>query len=367
MGEKSATPGERTVERGSKLNRVDPLHDSRWNELISRHPKASVFHTTAWLESLRRTYGYKPIVYTTSAPDSALQDGIALCEIKSWLTGRRLVSLPFSDHCNPLLDSSSALAPFLSELQQQTQADGWRYIEIRPLGSTVRAASPYQSTDKHFFHQLDLSPDLNGIFRNCHKDSVQRKIRRAEREGLTHRDGPNEEMLKLFYPLFLSTRRRHQVPPQPVQWFRNLISEFGEALKIRVAFQRDEPVASILTLQFKDTLTYKYGCSNVHLNNLGGTQMLFWKAIQDAKGSGMRYFDLGRSDVDNSGLAIFKDRWGARRSEIAYLRCSTGGSSSAQFVSAENDRRLRLAKKVFKHVPDSVFSLMGRLLYKHIG
>jgi hypothetical protein len=34
----------------------DPLQDPRWAELVGRHPHASVFHTTGWLEALRRSY-----------------------------------------------------------------------------------------------------------------------------------------------------------------------------------------------------------------------------------------------------------------------------------------------------------------------
>ena len=31
---------------------IDPLRDSRWPELIARHPNASVFHTRGWLRRI---------------------------------------------------------------------------------------------------------------------------------------------------------------------------------------------------------------------------------------------------------------------------------------------------------------------------
>jgi CelD/BcsL family acetyltransferase involved in cellulose biosynthesis len=367
VDEKPPNRADRNLDDSTRLNLVDPLQDLRWSKLILGHPRASVFHTPAWLEALRRTYGYMPTAYTTTEPGAALQNGVVFSQVESWVTGRRLVSLPFSDHCDPLMDSSSALTPFLSALQQRTLKDRWRYIEIRPLHSVDGAASLFQSTENHLFHQLDLSPGLNTLFHNFHKDSTQRKIHRAEREGLKYREGSNNDLLKPFYRLFLATRRRHQVPPQPLQWFRNLIDAFGDALRIRVAYKGNEPAASILTLQFKDTLTYKYGCSDVRFNNLGGTQMLFWRAIQDAKRLGLRRFDLGRSDMDNSGLAVFKDRLGAARSELTYLRCSPSGSPRGHFVPAENDWKLRIAKQVFSRAPAKALSLIGNILYKHVG
>ena len=44
------------------------LSDSRWDELVSRHPRASVFHERGWLEALVRTYGYEPFVLTSTPP-----------------------------------------------------------------------------------------------------------------------------------------------------------------------------------------------------------------------------------------------------------------------------------------------------------
>ena len=89
--------------------RINPLVDPRWPHLLERHPCASVFHTAEWLGALRATYGYLPMAYTTSPPDAPLTNGWVFCEIDSWLTGRRLVSLPFSDHCEPLADNPADL------------------------------------------------------------------------------------------------------------------------------------------------------------------------------------------------------------------------------------------------------------------
>ena len=86
-------------------NRIQPLTDPRWAELVKRHPRSSVFHTREWLEALHRTYGYEPVAMTTCSPD-ALTNAVVFCRVESRLTGRRLVSLPFSDHCELLVEDS---------------------------------------------------------------------------------------------------------------------------------------------------------------------------------------------------------------------------------------------------------------------
>jgi hypothetical protein len=329
---------------------------------LTKHPRASVFHTVAWLKALRQTYGYEPIVYTTSAPGEDLQNGLVFCRINSWLTGHRLVSLPFSDHCEALVDKAADLQGLITFLQRRFAEESWRYVEMRPLNGPSGTNSIFRQAESFCFHQMDLSPNLDTIFRRFHKDSTQRKIRRAEREGLTQVEGHSESLLDIFYRLQMLTRRQHQLPPQPKNWFRNLIDCFGEALRILVAFKDGQPVASILTLCYKSTLVYKYGCSNPRFNNLGGTHLLFWTSIQDAKKCGLRTFDLGRSDLDNNGLIAFKDRWGANRSTLTYVR-----------FPAESLRqrgvgwKLRIAKRVFAHAPDRFLSAAGNVLYKHIG
>src|SRR5215813_14037054 len=91
---------------------INPLTDPRWGEFTDRHPRASAFHCRGWLQALARTYGYEPFVLTTTPPDEPLKNGIVLCRISSWITGRRLVSLPFADHCEPLLDHPEELGQF---------------------------------------------------------------------------------------------------------------------------------------------------------------------------------------------------------------------------------------------------------------
>src|SRR5690349_20387135 len=103
-----------------KIHIINPLLDRRWDELVARHPKASIFHERGWLEGLARTYGYEPCALTTAAAGEGLKDAVALCRISSWVTGTRLVSLPFSDHCEPLLGDIDELPNFINWLRAES-------------------------------------------------------------------------------------------------------------------------------------------------------------------------------------------------------------------------------------------------------
>ena len=345
---------------------LNPLQDARWQYFVDRHPQGSVFHGIGWVEALSRTYGYEPVVYSTSSPTEELTNGVVLCRVNSWLTGRRLVSLPFTDHCEPLVqdadDRISLFRALRAEVDTGSSRSRLKYVEIRPLCANAWDDPAAEKSDSFAFHVLDLRPALDDIHRRIHKSTHQRKIHRAERESLSYEAGSSDVLLSRFYRMLLLTRRRHQLPPQPIQWFRNLIACMGEQLTIRIASKDGEPVAGILTLSHRDTMIYKYGCSDARHHSLGGVPFVLWKAIQEAKALGMERLDLGRSDGDNDGLITFKDRWGAERSELTYLRYSR--SRAAQ---ATHRRRNRVLRQAFARMPDGMLVAAGKLLYRHIG
>jgi CelD/BcsL family acetyltransferase involved in cellulose biosynthesis len=346
---------------------IDPLADWRWEELVQRHPRASLFHSTAWLKALRLTYNYPAVAYVTSAPGQRLESGMAFCQVESWLTGRRLVSLPFSDHCEPLVDSREDLDVITTAVEAEVRRGLWRYMETRSVRPLEIATALHPTTVPYTFHQLDLAPDIQTLFRNCHKNSTQRKILRAEREGLRYCEGSSEKLLDDFYRLLTITRRRHQRPPQPRKWFLNLIECFGDDLKIRVAQQGDRPVAAILTIRHKDTMTYKYGGSDTEFNALGGVHLLLWRTIQESKRAGMRWLDFGRSDADQPGLITFKSRWGAKQSELTYSRFSRSADAGHAFEASAANWKSRASGFLLSLMPPDLLSLAGRALYRHVG
>ena len=333
---------------------------------MESHPRSSVFHTTAWLTALRRTYRYNPVAFTTSAPGSELTNAAVFCEVESWLTGRRLVSLPFSDHCDLLFDhyEVDALGPVLeTELQEKK----YRYIALRSTNGFSTEEFGFQMWETFCGHHIDLRPELDTLFKNCHKNSTQRKIRRAEREGLTYEEGRSPFLLDCFYALQVRTRQRHRIPPQPRRWFDNLVEECGPDLKIRVAFDQRQPVAAIITIRHKQTLVYKYGCSDSEHHNLGGIHLLLWEAIRDGKQEGLRTLDLGRSAWDAAGLITFKDRWGAQRSDLKYLRMYPSSAARSAATHRKNEWKQRAMARILPTLPAPVFRAFGNCVYRHLG
>jgi hypothetical protein len=340
------------------VHTLDPLKDARWQKLVRENDRASVFHTRQWLHALRLTYGYEPLAVCTLSPELALANAVLFCRVESWLTGRRWVSLPYSDHCEPLAQDQVTASEIPLFLREVVSREKLKYMEVR-LGSPDHFGLGFHESAQYCLHKIDLTQNEVTLFANMHHSSIRRKIQRAERQKLVSRVGFSE-LLPEFYRLFVMTRRRHGLPPSPMQWFENLLRCFGDGARITMAFKDERPVAGILTLTYNQSIVYKYGASDMRFSASGGMPFLFWRTMLDAKKQRLHSFDLGRTDLDNEGLLLFKDRLGGVRSRLRYWRISQAATDSAYGKSS-------LVKSVMRFIPDTVRIRLGALLYKHVG
>src|SRR5205823_1896648 len=102
---------------------------------------------------------------------------------------------------------------------------------IRPLvaDNSSLAATHLTNSSAAIVHRLDLSRSREEILGGFHKSCILRKIR-SQRENLHYEEGRTDSLLEKFYRLLLLTRRKHQLPPQPIAWFRNLRDCLNERL-----------------------------------------------------------------------------------------------------------------------------------------
>ena len=341
------------------FHQINPLDDVRWLRFTTSHPDASVFHTPEWLRALRQTYGFDCVAYVATGLTDEIESGQVFCRVQSWITGSRLVSVPFSDHAAILVHSPDELASMVDGLRNQISREKLGYVEFRPVRENL-AAYGFVMSDDFYLHTIRLERDLDSIYAGFHKDCVRRVIRRAEREKLTYNEGSDDRLIREFYDLVVLTRARQHLPAQPIVWFRNLAGCMGDRMKVRIAYKDDKPIASILTLSHNRKMIYKYGCSDARYHSMGGTAYLFWQAIQDAKHNGMLEFDLGRSEVAHEGLIRFKEHWGANRIPLKYWRYPASAANHAGWT-------LKVAKPILAVAPPAALRIVGNLLYKHMA
>jgi len=150
---------------------------------------------------------------------------------------------------------------------------------------------------------------------------------------------------------------------QPRRFFkllRETLLEQGLGF-IQLAYHQERCVAAAVFLGWQKTLTYKYGASDPGALSLRPNNLLFWDVIQWGHEQGYERLDLGRSDVENTGLRTFKSRWGAEESMLTYTTLSN------QPISHTDARWMGLMNAVIHRAPTWVCRLTGEILYKFVG
>ena len=337
---------------------LDPLADPAWIDLVVRAPAATVFHHPAWLGLLRGTYRYEITACAVFGDEGRPVAGLPVAEVSSRLTGRRLVALPFSDLCPPLVsDEAAAWAPgALRRALGVFQARRGVPLEVRGTGDVLGRA---RGGERFHHHVLALAPEVATVERGIAKPQILRGVRRACREGLTARVATDRNALEAFYRLHVATRRRLGVPTQPRRFILGFEALFGCGLGFVLLVSRGEqPIAAGVFLAFGDTLLYKYGASDARFLGLRPNNLLFMEAIRWGCAHGMRRLDFGKTHWAQEGLRAFKLAWGAQEHELRYRYIGgiPGGPRATDMLAP-----------VIRRSPPAVSRAIGELLYRHAG
>ena len=339
---------------------VDPRTDSLWCQLVQQAP-SSVFHSPEWMKVLSETYQWEPSANIVLDEHGQPQAGIPFFRISDIL-GERIVALPFSDYCDPLVNDDESWRILIDQLIAERHPVTVRCLHNNlPLGDT-RFALVKQAK----WHRLDVQPDLEALWKAMH-DSTHRAVRKSEREGLTVRMAQSEQELRVFFEMHLRIRKyKYGLLAQPYSFFRNIWRHFVEPGHgfLMLAIHNDKIVAGDFFLEWKDTLYYKFNASLPDDLAHRPNDLLIWDGIQEAKKRGLTYLDFGLSDIDQDGLIRYKRKFGTEEKTISFLR----HASNASPTLVEKEMRNLLSKLTTRFtdqlVPDPVTERAGEDLYR---
>ena len=339
---------------------VNPLEIPNWDTLLGAFPDSAFFHTAAWAQVLHSTYRYNPLYFILGTPQKP-EALLPIMELNSWVTGRRGVSLPFTDAIEPLAADASAFQRLARAALLQAKNRQWKYLEYRGAKKWLGDA-PISTS--YFSHLLTLSPDESAQFGGCH-ESVRRAVRKADRGDLTIEFSQSLDATKAFYALLCQTRKRHGVPTQPFSFFANIQRHVLAQNQGWVVLARKgpTPVAGAVYFHHGRTALYKFGASDENFQQLRANNLVMWRAIQWYAGKGFGSLDFGRSSLDNEGLRRFKLSWGTREERIDYFRYDLRKTA---FVTVQ-DKSSGWHSGVFRIMPQVLCRLTGKMLYRHLG
>lgn len=282
--------------------------------------------------------------------------------IDSWLTGRRLVSLPFSDFCEPLFSSSSDIEQIKKEIFRHSENKKLSYVEFRSSETKFPFDTQQYRTDLR--HILYLNKSEDELLRSFSENN-RRNIKKAAKQNVNVDISNSPEGLSSFYEMFCITRKKHGLPPQPFSFFRNIFEliirpGYGDII---LAKHNDNYVAGSMYFKFGEKILYKFGASYPQHNDLRANNAVMWFAIRKYLNENYKEFDFGRTETFHEGLRKFKLGWNTEE-RIIYTTRFYIKKSSYQNVHTKTEGT---HNKILRHIPVWALKLMGEILYKHVG
>ena len=339
---------------------VDPLRDPNWDCLVLSHPSHNFFHRAAWARVLRKTYEHKPI-YIRFGRERELVALVPLMEVASPFTGRRGVSLPFSDFCQPLMFDGWGQELLMESLLELGRKRKWQYFELRGGKGSLPATAV--AAERYYGHKLDLTLGIEHLFARF-DSSVRRAIRKAEKSGINVEVSSSRKAMLDFYQLHVRTRRRHGLPPQSLSFFLNIDQEVMRAGLGFVVLAKNgtRSIAAAVFFCSGEAALFKFGASDERSHEFRGNNVVMWEGIKQLVGKGLETLHFGRTTIDNDGLRRFKLSWGTEEEVIEYFRFAL--NTQTWLNSSRNASEFH--DQLFRKLPLAVNRLAGTLIYPHL-
>ena len=342
-----------------QLQPINPIDFPHWDDLLLAGGNYSFFHTSSWAKVLSESYNYKPI-YFSLIQNSKFKVLLPVMEVKSFITGTRGVSLPFTDYCSPIATDETLFRGTFEKVLQFGKKNNWKTFEIR--GNENKYCKHVTACSTYYTHSLNLAKDRQEIFAGF-RGNTRRNIKKAIKEGVNVIFSNSLESVKEFYRLNCMTRKEHGLPPQPYFFFRKIYEHIISPKRgfVALAYYHKKIIAGAVYFHFGEKAVYKYGASDKTCQKLRANNLVMWEAIKWYAQNSFRQFSFGRTDLDHKGLLQFKRGWGAKEETISYYRFDL---TKDAFIKKS---KIKSSYPFFKKMPIPLLKLTGSLLYRHVG
>lgn len=343
-----------------RIETINPLQFPGWDEWVLSSSGYSIFHSRAWAQVLADSYGYTPY-YVMLYGDGEPKASWPAFQTNSVFSSRKGVSLPFSDHCEPLLSEDDYFQQLFNGVIHCAQQLEWKSVEFRGGGRFFRQLPTATSYNLHLLELCSSEQEMLSHLRNSNRRNIKKAIKAKVEVSINK----SFESVRDFYALNCLTRQHHGVPPQPFKFFKNIYHHIiSQKMGIIVlAHHQGKLIAGAVFFHFGEKATYKYGASHRKYLALRPNNLVMWEAIKWYGRQGYRQFDLGRSEHDNQGLNQFKNGWGAAATQIAYYHYDL---SNEAFVKWKRHPP-RFFNRVFQMMPVPILRVLGVLAYRHMA
>ena len=351
------------------LAQLESHERSQWNDFVGKHPFGSIYHLCEWQTALERTFSHiKGQVLVLKDPiTKQIIAGLPVYTVKSWLLGKRIVSVPFASLCDPLVSSVAQMDRLLGALKEFREKISGRVVEIRTLNAgTLISNLAVAGSDAYRHHFIELPKNPDDLWPRFSRTAIRRMVHKAEKAGFTVAENPIGPDLSRFYHLLCLTRKRLGLPSLPYTFFGAIWQYLGpKRVCLLEAHLGEQSVAGVMAFRYKDMFILEYAGEALEARNSGASQLLYWEAIKLACRDGYRTFSFGRTSVLSRGLMEYKAHWGTQQASSPYFFLRNGENDRVQNADALSKQEW--FRGLIRRSPMPMYRCLSRFCYQHWG
>ena len=336
---------------------------TKYGLFLKNHPDSLFEHSLAVRDLIQKHFKFTP-KYLVAIDDMLKIQGILpLFEAKSFVEGKRLVSIPFFPFGGILADTVEIKKQLIDAAIKM--ADDYLFLEIRQRGglnseieTSLKDQYPEnfakQTPITDFF--IDFHQSLEDTWSNLHP-VIRKHIKKATNNNLKFEIKNDNESLEIYYDLYLNTRKKRGVPAWPKAIFSQALKTTNS--KIAIIYKDDQAiVAGFFHFHGKEIL-YGFSGADYSKLHLRPYFLLVWKMIQYGFKHGYTHIDYGGSSkqLNDGKLTEYKERWCNREEEIPYYYYAKNPKNLPNLDSSLS--MYKLYGKVWSKLPKSVINLIS--------
>ncbi len=341
----------------ARLAAQDLALSARWDAFVLACPQASFFHRSGWLRVIEQQFGHRGH-YLCAERAGQIEAVLPLIEIKSWLFGHSVTSLPFGVYGGVAAVNEEAAALLEAEAQRITQASGAQHLEFRNV-QPRHADWPRQDLYVTFRKEILPEEEANML-------AIPRKQRAMVRKGI--KNGLSSQVdthVERFFALYADNVHRHGTPAMPKRYFAALLQEFGADAEVQTVCAPDgRALSSVLSFYFRDEVLPYYAGDDEAARDLAANDFKYWELMRRACARGLKVFDYGRSK-QGTGSFAFKKNWGFEPQPLSYEYCLYKRDSVPQ--NNPNNPKYQLLIKTWRKLPIAVANWLGPFIVKNLA
>ena len=312
---------------------LEPLNSETsdvWDEILSRCPNSTAFHTTTWRDGLAASFKQLTPSYFLIRENGTAIGGLPAFVFQPVPRIKMLHSMPWN--LSGGIQLIEGISVNFNLLFQTVERYLNRHASAHRLCETLFTLLPRQTEDyahnlielgyqeykTSFTHLLKTHQDYDVIWTG-YKKSIRKAVRKAIKSGVSVYESESESDLEAFYDIYLATQKRVGSVPKPLSLLKFLFK--SDIAKLVIANHGGLIIAGVLFLYFNRTVTPWCGGSVPAFLEYRPNNVVLNYIIKWACSEGYAWMDLGASPPNNPGLTVYKEQYQAKRFKFpSYLK-----------------------------------------------